>query len=87
MLRPNPSELALLPKEFRSFQMLQDGRVAAGVFNHKGTKYWVKYDLSDLPNDFVSLDDLKSVLVDHVDAATVRKHELSGSAHVFHFTA
>jgi hypothetical protein len=52
--------MELLPKEDIRVKLMGDGiHVLASLYKHQGARWWDKYHLSDLPNDFISLDDLK----------------------------
>jgi hypothetical protein len=50
----------LLPKEQFTFEQ-GHGYIIAGLWEWRGYRCFVKYRLSELPNDLVSLDDLKRV--------------------------
>ena len=53
--------MKLLPKEKWHLEVLRDGKhLAAGIYEHLNSLYYIKYDLSDLPNDFISQEDLES---------------------------
>lgn len=67
------SQMKLLPKEDWLFKRLSGGIIAAGIFDNSTamgdnvpTRYWLKYKESDLPNDFISQDDLECFMVDGV---------------------
>lgn len=53
--------MKLLPKEQIRLEPSRDGKhIMASIYEHpEGVRYWFKYDYSDLPNDFISLYDLK----------------------------
>ena len=55
------AKLKLLPKEQYKIQLTKDGKhIAASIYEHpEGVRYWFKYDFSDLPNDFISIEDLE----------------------------
>jgi len=48
-----------LPKEHWRLKMFGAKRVAAGVHEVGGARYWTLFALSDLPNDLISTEDLK----------------------------
>ena len=61
-------ELRLLPRSQWTFHKMRDDRIAVGAYVNEafGIPGWRHYVLmSELPNDFVSLEDLERVLADH----------------------
>lgn len=52
--------MKLLSKENMEIKLCENGKsVAAALFENEGYLNWEKYQLSDLPTDLISLDDLK----------------------------
>jgi len=53
--------MKLLPKELIRIEPSYDGvHIIASLYEHPvGYCWWDKYTISDLPNDLISLDDLK----------------------------
>lgn len=60
-----------LPKSEWQTKRCGPDHVIVGMHTNGGRVYWTKFALADLPNDFVSEDDLKRVLVDEVHVPTV----------------
>jgi len=59
------------PKENISIKLMDDGvHVLASLYTHQGARWWDKYHLSDLPNDFISLDDLKRFGINPINKLT-----------------
>lgn len=53
--------LPLIPKEHRQFKVM-DAYLIAGIYEHPALHiYYVKIPLSDLPNDLISVEDMKSI--------------------------
>jgi hypothetical protein len=61
--------MKLLPKEqYRIEISIDSTHIMASIYEHpEGFRYWLKYDLCDLPNDFISLDDLKRLGINTVN--------------------
>ena len=54
------AERTLLPKERITLKLSEDKTcVIAGIYEYAGYMDYEKYRFSDLPNDLVSIDDLK----------------------------
>ncbi len=53
--------MELLPKNLWDIRLIENGKaIAAGIYeNPPGYRYWVKYYVSDLPKDNISIEDLK----------------------------
>ncbi len=66
--------MKLLPKEQYRIELTQDGKaIAAGIYEHpQGVRYWVKYEFSDLPNDYISIEDLERFGINLVDNLAIR---------------
>ena len=47
--------------------------IAVAAHINGGGLYWTKYRLSDFPQNFIGLDDLKAAIVDVVDARAVEQ--------------
>ncbi len=62
--------MRLLPKEQQTLARSGDA-VVVGSHEHEGYRNYERFALSDLPNNLVSLDDLKRVGVDVVDGRAV----------------
>ena len=50
---------------------LANGIFAIAKWTNNGSLYWKKFHISDLPNDEVSLDDLKCLSIDIIDAMAI----------------
>ena len=50
---------------------LSNGTFAIAKWTNNGYLYWKKFHISDLPNDEVSLYDLKFLSVDIIDAVAI----------------
>jgi hypothetical protein len=62
-----------LPQNQIKMSLDSDGmHVIASLYEHEGYRFWDKYRLSDLPNDFISLNDLKRFGIDIIDMKTCR---------------
>ena len=57
-----------------AIEPLDDRHVAAGIHEINGL-YWTKVALSELPNDLISVEDLKrcGIALDRIDVAAVRQ--------------
>ncbi len=42
-----------------------------GMHTNGGGIYWTKFALTDLPNEFIGVEDLKSIVVDEVNVPTI----------------
>jgi hypothetical protein len=63
--------MKLLPQEYIEIRLMDDGiHVLASLYEHQGARWWNKYHLSDLPNDLISLDDLKRFGINSIDKST-----------------
>jgi hypothetical protein len=58
--------MRLLPKNQIRIER-QGDCILAGLWEEEGYIYWGKFLFSDLPNDLISLDDLKRFGIDIVD--------------------
>lgn len=70
--RESAMSIEMLPVEDWCVQFYPDF-VAVAAHQNGGGLYWTKYRLSDFPKNLVSLDNLKSVFIDIVDARTVQQ--------------
>ncbi len=60
--------MELLRKEDIKMILMNDGiHVAVSLYKHQSARWWDKYHLSDLPNDFISIEDLKRFGINSVD--------------------
>ena len=66
-----------LPKSEWLYELSQDGQfLAVGAHEIRGIIYWTKYALSDLPNDFVSVEDLEHIgIVGGADETAISEAE------------
>lgn len=64
--------LERLPVEAWRVQFYRDF-IGVAAHLHGGGLYWTKYHLSDFPQDCFALENLKSVLVNVVNARTVKQ--------------
>ena len=66
--------MKLLPKEQWEIQLTKDGKaVVASIYEHpEGVRYCVKYEFSDLPNDYIRIEDLERFGIYLVDNLTTR---------------
>jgi hypothetical protein len=61
-----------LPKNKIEIYLSADGKyVIASMFEDNGYRHYEKYRLSDLPNDLISFNDLKSIGINIIDRKTV----------------
>lgn len=52
--------MKLLPKEHIEIELCEDGKsIVAALYKNHGWLDWKIYQLSDLPNELISLDDLE----------------------------
>jgi len=61
--------MKMLSNDQIKIQPSYDGiHIIASLYEHpKGYRYWEKYRISDLPNDLISLNDLKRFGIDTID--------------------
>jgi hypothetical protein len=57
-------EMKLLPRSDWTFAQEGAGSIIVGAHEHLGYRAFTKFALSDLPNDLISLDDLKRLGID-----------------------
>lgn len=71
------AQIRLLPKGQWSLTLAEDGQsVCAGIYEHPaGYRHSVMLNLSDLPSDLVSLDDLHRFGIDVVRGPSVGEHQ------------
>lgn len=71
-------DMRLLPKEQIELTIMADGQIVASLFEREGFRYWQRIDPSNLPNDLISLDDLKRFGIELVNGkAAVKKEEVN----------
>lgn len=64
-------ELKPLPRAEWQVKLATAETVLVAMHANGGVLYWTKFALVDLPNDFVSKDDLERVFIDKVHVPTV----------------
>ena len=52
-------QMILLPKDQWELRRSRNGVIAAGVYDNRGHRHWVKFAESDLPNEIIGLGDLE----------------------------
>ncbi len=56
-----------LPKDQIDIKLTSDGlHVIASLYENEGYRHYEKYPLSDLPNELISLDDLKRFGINNI---------------------
>jgi hypothetical protein len=60
-----------LPKSEWRVKRCGADHAIVGMHINGGIVYWTKFALADLPNEFISDDDLKRIFVDPVHVPTV----------------
>ena len=64
-----------LPKAEFTFHQEEQNSIIVGAHEHNGYRWYTRLALSDLPNDLVSLNDLKRLGINLIDTRTVTENE------------
>ena len=73
--------MLLLPKNQIQIVInsLNDKEILAALHNNEGYLYWTKFQVSNLPNEFVSLSDLERFGINLVSGRAIRSSKKSMS--------
>ncbi len=67
-----PSSAKPLPREHWVIERHDATSIAAAMHTNGGALYWTKFELADLPNDYIGAEDLKAIGIEPVDTAAAK---------------